>query len=175
VIFWTHTRLDSILFGSVLALWNNPVSDTKTVTLNRTTGYFLALLLLIPTFAIRDEAFLQTFRYTFQGLGLMALFHTAIRDRGFAWKLLDNAPMRWIAALSYTLYLVHSGMSELFTPLGNRRAIPAVVAAFGCSFVFALLMRRYVELPIAASRRRVERTMRPTDPAETGSGPASTC
>lgn len=174
VNFWTHTRLDSILFGSVLALWNNPVIDEKGRTPNWLVGYAVAALFLVPSFVIRDEVFRQTFRYSLQGLGLMALFHTAIRDRRFAWPLLDNPPLRWIAALSYTLYLVHSGMTDLFTPVGDDPSLLGAAAALACSFGFAMLMRRYIELPLGAWRRSVERATAPAQTAGPDGGPEAT-
>ena len=64
ITFWTHTRIDSILFGAILALWNNPVADRGNALPGRWTGYALAAALLAPTFVIRDEAFRQSFRYT---------------------------------------------------------------------------------------------------------------
>jgi hypothetical protein len=49
VNFWTHTRLDSILFGSVLALWNNPVADRDDRLPRGVAGYLIAAALLLPT------------------------------------------------------------------------------------------------------------------------------
>ncbi|MHA6723755.1 acyltransferase family protein [Sphingomonas sp. RS2018] len=62
IAVWTHTRVDSILFGAILALWNNPVSDRENILPIGTRGYVLAALLLLPSFAIRDEVFRQTLR-----------------------------------------------------------------------------------------------------------------
>lgn len=156
VNFWTHTRIDSILFGSILGLWNNPVADDTNVLPNRVAGYAVAVALLLPSFVIRDEAFRQTFRYTLQGLGLMALFNTAIRDRSLAGRLLDNPIAKQIALLSYTLYLVHSGMIQLFTQ-SETHPLGLTIAALACTFGYALLMHRWVEAPLNRFRRRTER------------------
>jgi peptidoglycan/LPS O-acetylase OafA/YrhL len=157
VNFWTHTRLDSILFGSVLALWNNPVADRDDRLPRGVAGYLIAAALLLPTFAIRDEMFRMTWRYTLQGLGLIVLFNVAIRDRRFAGPLLDNPFTRWVAALSYTLYLVHSALIRALEPGMDQHAILPDVIAIVLSFLYAMAMRRWVEQPMAAWRRRRER------------------
>jgi peptidoglycan/LPS O-acetylase OafA/YrhL len=157
VNFWTHTRLDSILFGSVLALWNNPVADREDHLPRGMTGYLIAAAFLIPTFAIRDEMFRMTWRYTLQGLGLVILFNVAIRDRRLAGPLLDNPFTNWVAALSYTLYLVHSALIRAFEPGIDQHAIWPDVFAIALAFLYAMAMRRWVELPMAAWRRRRER------------------
>lgn len=157
VNFWTHTRLDSILFGSVLALWNNPVSSDRDVLPGRVTSYVLAAALLLPTFLIRDEAFRQSLRYTLQGLGLIVLFNAAIRDRAFAAPLLDNPFFKWVAALSYTLYLVHYGLIIAFEAQPEVHTAFGTVGAIVCTFAYAILMRRWVEQPMARWRRHRER------------------
>ena len=165
VNFWTHTRIDSILFGSLLALWNNPVADKKDVLPKGWAGYALAAILLVPTFVIRDEAFRQTYRYTAQGIGLLVLFNTLIRDRGAAAAALNNQFTRWVATLSYTLYLVHSGLILVFAPDGKVHPLPATLAAFALSFGYAALMYRWVEQPLGRWRRQVEQAWAQQDKA----------
>jgi len=155
--FATHTRIDSILFGSILALWNNPVADDRDMLPKGLFGYALAVALLIPTFAIRDEGFRQSYRYTIQGLGLLVLFNTLIRDRGVAAAVLNNGVTRQIAILSYTLYLVHSGLILVFAPEDGSHPIVATLAAFATAVVYALLMHRWVERPLGTWRRRIEK------------------
>lgn len=157
VNFWTHTRLDSILFGSVLALWNNPVADRTDQLPRGLAAYLIAAALLIPSFAIRDEMFRMTWRYTLQGLGLIVLFNVAIRDRRFAGPLLDNPVTKWIAALSYTLYLVHGVLVRALEPAIDQHAVLPDVIAIALSFLYAMAMRRWVEQPMAGWRRRRER------------------
>ena len=159
MMFWTHTRIDSILFGAILALWNNPVADRGNALPRGVAGYALAAALLLPSFLVRDETFRLTVRYTMQGLGLLVLFNTAIRDRRLAAPLLDNTVTRQVALLSYTLYLVHSGLILIFAPAG-RHPLPATLAAIACSFGYAWAMHRWVEEPMARWRRARERAER---------------
>ena len=156
--FSTHTRIDSILFGSILALWNNPVADEVDVLPKKLAGYALAAVLLVPTFAIRDEAFRQTYRYTIQGFGLLVLFNTLIRDKGPAAAVFNNQVTRQIAILSYTLYLVHSGLILAFSPEDGTHPVIATTAAFAASIGYAMAMHRLVERPLSAWRRKVEKS-----------------
>ncbi|QDZ08035.1 acyltransferase [Sphingomonas panacisoli] len=158
--FWTHTRIDSILFGSILALWNNPVIDRKDVLPKGVAGYLLATALLLPTFTIRDEAFRQTYRYTIQGCGLLVLFNVAIRDTGVVAAALNNQLTRQIATLSYTLYLVHTGMIMAFSPADGTHPVAATLGAFAASIAYALAMHRWIERPLNNRRRQIEQSWR---------------
>ena len=161
VNFWSHTRMDSILFGCVLALWNNPVADPVNRLPSRWPSYFLAGALLLSAFIIRDEEFRQTYRYTVQGFGLLILFNAAIRDARFAGPILDNRITRFVALHSYTLYLVHVALIDLCAPLASRIGYP-IATLFGIllSFFFAMAMHRFVEQPMGEWRRKTERKMR---------------
>ena len=161
VNLWTHTRIDSILFGGLLACWNNPVIDPQNRMPGRWTSYAIGLLLLASTFIYRDEAFRQTFRYSIQGIALFLIFNAAIRDAGFARRFLDTAPMRYVALLSYTLYLVHSVVLSAARPLEEGIGfIPARLGALAVSFAIAWMVYLTIERPLGNWRRGVERGWR---------------
>lgn len=161
VNFWTHTRIDSILFGSILACWNNPVIDEDDRLPRKWISYAIGAALLASTFVYRDEAFRQTFRYSVQGLALILIFNAAIRDATFARRLLDSAPMRWVALLSYTLYLVHSLVVEAAKPFAaSVGRLPAMGGALLISFAIAWAVFKWIEQPLATWRRQVERGWR---------------
>ena len=161
VNFWTHTRIDSILFGSILACWNNPVIDVEDQLPQKWVAYTIGAVLLASTFVYRDEAFRQTFRYTIQGIALIFIFNAAIRDTSFARRLLDSAPLRFVALLSYTLYLVHSLMVQAARPFASAiGTIPAMMGAILASFIIAWAVHRLIEHPLGAWRRQVERGWR---------------
>lgn len=158
VNFWTHTRIDSILFGSILACWNNPMIDAEDRLPGRWQSYALGIALLAITFIYRDEAFRQTARYTIQGVALMLLFNAAIRDAGVVRGVLDSPPMKYCAALSYTLYLVHSLIVAAAEPLvASFGTIPTMMGALLVSFGIAMGVRRWIEIPLGSWRRGVER------------------
>lgn len=159
--FWTHTRIDSILFGAMLACWNNPVLDVKDRMPSRWVSYAIAVTLLAVTFVFRDEVFRQTFRYSIQGIGLFLLFNAAIRDAGFARRLLDNWPMRMVALLSYTLYLVHLILVTAGKPFeATLGIVPVRAGAIAISFVIAWGVYVTIERPLGGWRRSVERRWR---------------
>src|ERR1017187_742613 len=86
-VFWnrvytgTDTRLDSILFGSILAIAANPVIDRLDGVTRR--RYFISaligVLVLLASIAVRGEMFRQTARYTIQGTALVPVFLYVIR------------------------------------------------------------------------------------------------
>lgn len=161
VNFWTHTRIDSILFGAILACWNNPVMDAEDRLPGRWGSYAIGVALLASTFAIRDEVFRQTLRYTIQGIALIFLFNAAIRDASFARRFLDSTPMRFVALLSYTLYLVHSLIVHAAQPLSESIGhTPAMLGALLISFAIAWGVYIVIERPLAQWRRGVERGWR---------------
>jgi peptidoglycan/LPS O-acetylase OafA/YrhL len=175
VNFWTHTRLDSILFGAILALWNNPVIDPEDRLPGRLTSYVIGGGLLVISFVVRDEVFRQTLRYTVQGVGLIFVFNAAIRDVRFAHPLLENAPFRLLAALSYMLYLVHGAFVQAAQPLASSIGTPAaMMVGLSLAFAFAYAARIWMEEPLAQWRRQVENRWRHSRSAPPLTSPAIT-
>jgi peptidoglycan/LPS O-acetylase OafA/YrhL len=151
-MYATDTRLDSILFGCVLALWGNPVLDQR--PRHSWAASILGLVVLLATFVIRNPEFRETFRYTFQGLALMPLFIAAIRLHDhWAFKWLNSAPLRFMGVLSYTLYLVHYPILNLAEKWSNNRLVVGI-SALAISTVIAFAMHLLVERPMANLRRR---------------------
>lgn len=152
--YWTHTRIDSILFGCCLALWRNPILDGKRAW--RPVGWhaLAALAVLLLCFIIRSDFFRETIRYTLQGGALFILFAYCLNSTGSLAALLSSRPLKHIADWSYTLYLVHMPMIimvESLVPQGNP--ILRDLGAIGCAFLYAIVMRTTVEKPLLALRR----------------------
>lgn len=148
--YWSHTRVDSILFGCCLALWNNPALDEAAWRPRRrhVAGALAVILLCI---AIRDEWFRQTLRYTLQGAALFVLFSAALQAQGGVGRLLASWPLRLVALYSYTLYLVHMFVLDEIVaglPLAGRAMVGGAL-----SFGYAAAMYALVEQPIARRRR----------------------
>lgn len=146
----SHTRIDSILFGCCLALWNNPVMDKKRDVFAGKMVLVGAILILLSTFLIRDEHFRETYRYSLQGIGLFIGFNFAIRDRGWIAMILNSLPMRWIALFSYTLYLVH--LPLLVLVYKNVTGIPVVMQTLLgilLALAFSAIIYVWVEKPLA--------------------------
>jgi peptidoglycan/LPS O-acetylase OafA/YrhL len=148
IYYWSHTRVDSILWGSILALYNNPVSDECSWKPSQ-THLVLALGALLMTFILRSPLFRETIRYSVQGMSLFVVFSYTIHDCGFAGRIMSSRVLRYIALLSYTLYLGH--MPALL--VAERFGAP-IFAGFALAFVYAILMYLLVEKPLAGLRRR---------------------
>jgi peptidoglycan/LPS O-acetylase OafA/YrhL len=152
----TDTRLDSIAFGCILALWRNPFLDDEVRESPPKIGWFwLGIAGLLLCFAIRADIFRETIRYTIQGLSLMPVFTAAIlwpEKTLFRW--LNWPVMKWTAAFSYTIYLIHyvgfDFVEHYITKEPVLRALIAGVLIVG----YAWLLYAFVEKPIAKLRKR---------------------
>lgn len=155
----SDTRIDSILFGCILAVFYNPTLDRWEAHERRWKYAYLplALALLFATFLIRGEAFRETVRYSLQGLALGPVFIAAIRfPHWLPFRLLNLKPLTFIGLLSYSLYLLHYGSLlyvQAFMPRGG--AVGQALAAFALSMLLAWLIYVLIERPCARLRRRL--------------------
>ncbi len=154
--YFTHTRVDSILFGCILALWNNPLIEAhpwKPGVIHQAA----ALLLLTIAFATRSPVFQETFRYTLQGIGLFILFTWILQVRvPIVTAMLRSRIAQWIGLLSYTLYLVHMLMFSLAKSLQPAlhpilQAMFAALLAIG----YSTAMYQIIERPLGLMRHRM--------------------
>jgi peptidoglycan/LPS O-acetylase OafA/YrhL len=155
----SDTRVDSILFGCALAVWNNPVLDDIRMDERRWKYLYVpfAALVLGCCLLVRSDNFRETFRYSLQGGALTLLFVAAIRYHRwpvFAW--LNTRVMVFIGLLSYSLYLLH--LAVIF---GIARALPQMDHVFrgslslAISIALAWLIYVTVEKPCARLRRKL--------------------
>lgn len=151
--YWSHTRMDSILFGCGLALWQNPVLD-RDAWRPRHWHAFVAVIAILTTFVIRDEVFRETIRYSIQGVGLFVLFSYALTaEIPIVTRLLVSRVLGWIGLISYSLYLGHFA---IFVALQlNTNWSQLRIAIVGCvlAFAYAWLMRVFIEKPIMNWRK----------------------
>ena len=106
----TDTRLDSLLYGCLLAILDWRGLSRRVFPQGPAAGLMIAfaLIVLLVTFAVRDPVFRSTLRYTLQGIALMPLFHYAVtRPSMLPFRPLNWAPVRRLGVYSYTIYLVH--------------------------------------------------------------------
>lgn len=154
----TDTRIDSLLYGCLLALLaadgraDRMFGPGRAVTL---IWIAVAIGVLLPTFVLRGDGFRETFRYTIQGLALMPLFHYAVTqaDRPlFRW--LNGRIIRRIGLYSYTLYLVHQVVIYALArnglpPFGS---LPNTLLALALSLGWAALVNEALEKPFVRLR-----------------------
>jgi peptidoglycan/LPS O-acetylase OafA/YrhL len=163
LLYASDTRMDSILFGCILALRANPVLDREGYTSKIWSGLGVSLLLL--SFCIRNNNYRITLHYTLQGLALIPIF-TLVIYRATDWfRWLNGRAIRFIGSLSYSMYLVHS--SFLVAILARVRSHTfAVFLALTLTFLYAYAMNRLVERPLARVRQRIKYARQASSPAE---------
>lgn len=168
IYYYTHTRIDNILFGCVLALWRNPALDEDGYR-PPVWHFLLALAVLVACLIVRDAVFRETWRYSIQGAALLVVFAYILSHRNRLTGLLASRPMELMARYSYTFYLIQSlsvGVVRELVP-----GIPAfllIPAAFLPAYTYAAAMYRFVEHPL--SRWRRERGKRAVLVADQGGG-----
>lgn len=157
----TDTRIDSMLFGCLLALmaWRGTADRLMPpgglIRWALTLGGFG---LLAVSFLVRDDIFRSTLRYTLQGIALMPIFHYAVtQPASWLHKPLNWAPVRRLGLYSYTIYLVHfvviNAMERYFPE--HRGGLVFVLVAGLISVGFAAAVYRFAERPLRPLRARL--------------------
>lgn len=154
----SDTRVDSILFGCLLAVWGNPVLDETRVSERtwKTCWLPLGIGLLLVSLLIRRPEFEQTFRYTLQGLALVPLFIIAVRypDWG-VFRILNLGWVRFVGLLSYSLYLLHTSVLYGVHQWTAGPQLFQGVLSLGIAIGIATLIYHFVEKPCARLRKRL--------------------
>jgi peptidoglycan/LPS O-acetylase OafA/YrhL len=160
----TDTRVDAILIGCIMALARNPWLDPVPAQ-NTVKDWGIAAVcaaVLVGTLLYRDETFRFTARYTLQSLAIAPLIYLAVaRTDRLPFRWLNTRPLVYIGTVSYTIYLSHhlilSGLAKHWPQLSW-----IWLALVGAVLTLAVAepMRRWVEQPCAALRRRLHRKTR---------------
>jgi peptidoglycan/LPS O-acetylase OafA/YrhL len=153
----TDCRLDSILWGSLLALWNNPRFDRPHPLLRRYSGLLAtaALGVLIGTMASKSYVFREAIRYTVQGICLYAIFYfciSHIQHPTVHW--LENKYLRYLGWLSYSLYLIHKTIAACVNQYIPPSDYLLASITLALSILYAVGIRYAVELPLQRVRAR---------------------
>lgn len=158
----TDTRLDSLLFGCLLALMDWRGLSERVFPQGHLASLAVlggAMAVLGLCFVVRDETFRATLRYSLQGLALMPVFHYCIaRPQAWYARPLNWGWMRRIGTWSYSIYLVHYTLIlTLLHLLGRPLEDGLLVApvALALSIGWAWLLYRTVEAPARSLRRRL--------------------
>jgi peptidoglycan/LPS O-acetylase OafA/YrhL len=113
----SDTRVDSILAGCILAIWNNPVLDRESIDDKRLAFFWLPLgaAAVLLSIVVREFRFDQTLRYTLQSFGLMPFFIAAVRwSEHWSFRWLNLPVVRYLGLLSYSMYLMHTATLWMF-------------------------------------------------------------
>lgn len=158
IYYATDTRIDSILFGCLMALQWNPLNSERMERINlRTFAYLLISLAgLLFSLFYRDDVFRQTFRYSIQGACLIPLFYFAI--------LLHNNPIfrplnfKWVKILgvySYFIYLIH--FIVINTLIENnivKSTLGLIIISVIISVLYAFLFDKYLDSHFKKIRKK---------------------
>jgi peptidoglycan/LPS O-acetylase OafA/YrhL len=161
----SDTRVDAILVGCLLAVWRNPWLDPVSPRKPGLDGLIISVCIavLLGSLLYRDEVFRLTLRYTLQNLAVAPLLYLAVaRSQRPLFRWLNSRVLVYIGSLSYTIYLCHHVIL-----LGLAKQWPALgwgwltLAAAVLTLAVAEPMRRWVEQPCAALRKRLHRKLHP--------------
>lgn len=157
----SDSRIDSIVYGCLLAILYNPVSRQPRDPAMTVADWALIALsggALLVSFTLRNPLFRETIRYSIQGVALMPLFYYAIAHAR-AW------PFRWLGAgwlmrlgtYSYSIYLIHYVIIKMLVTnspaIANRPAI-ILPLTLSLSIIFAWAVDRYVDSYFRGLRKR---------------------
>jgi peptidoglycan/LPS O-acetylase OafA/YrhL len=155
----SETRFDCIAYGVIFACLTEFAAGLKIMDwLTTRTAFFLGLCVLLASFAVRDNYFQNTWRFSIQGLALFPLVAGVVYARPFplANRLLNTSLLVWVGALSYSLYVWHGGTIFLFGSLLIDR-LPHVaqpLAEVAISVLLAVFSYYIIERPVLRLRRR---------------------
>lgn len=159
----SDTRIDSIIYGCILAVVSNPMRDrhrTNVMSLGQWAVFITVLGTFLLTLLYRDTAFRETIRYSLQGLALMPLFYFTIRFSDN--KLFRNLNSRWAIKLgtySYAIYLIHLVVINVIAtnaPAIATRSFILFPAALLISIAYAATMNRFVDRYFKTLRRKYQ-------------------
>jgi len=173
----SDTRIDSIIYGCILAVVMNPAKETHghgAMSPKQWALLAVAGCTLLATFLIRGEEFREGIRYSLQGLALMPMFYFAI-------LFSDRLPFRylnlpWVMKLgvySYAIYLIHYVIIRLFSanaPAVAEKPYLMFPIAILISIAFAAAIDRYVDSYFLRLRKQY-RTVPTADPAIVSTAP----
>ena len=152
----TDTRIDSILFGCILAIRFNPIFEDLIIKsefklkLLFTFSSALMFFTLVMDDIFNAPNLRETIRYSLQGLSLMGLFIFTLHIRtGFIFSILNNSIIVFIGKISYTFYLIHMliilSVINLFS---LEEIIPLLVVTLPLCIIYSFLSYEYIEKPI---------------------------
>ena len=151
----SDTRIDSIIYGCVLATWlrielmKSPVRNVSNMTTAQWLLFVSAVGCLVFTGIYRDPFFRESFRYSIQGIALLPIFYFAVtRPNNLVFKRLNS---RWIVKIgvySYFIYLIHFVVISAIlysTPSAFQTPVLLIAASLAISIAYAAIIDRYVD------------------------------
>ncbi len=160
--YTTDSRIDSILFGSILAMCGNPALDGDRAYRPKAWHLAAALALLLFCFVFRSNAFRESFRYSLQGIAFLPIFAWLLAPHdSWVHRALAARPVRYMGLISYSFYLAHFAVLAALKDNTNL-SLPVVgVLGFGITFAYCSLLLKYVEKPATNLRHKFRHVAQP--------------
>jgi peptidoglycan/LPS O-acetylase OafA/YrhL len=157
----SDTRIDSIIYGCILAIVKNPTREAGRPGPMSTAQWAIlaaAIGALLLTLLYRDPVFRETFRYSIQGLALMPIFYFAVRfSDNHLFRHLNNPFVMKLGVYSYAIYLIHfvviSFTKANFPAIASKWYVVLAVALI-ISTLYAAAIDRFVDRYFRQLRRR---------------------
>ena len=156
--YQTQYQMDSIAMGVLLAsLCQFEAGRAFLRSLFSAPAIGLALVLLVAGFAVRDEFFRETLRYTILSAAIfVVLVNVLFCERFLPAQVFLNMPlMDWIGRLSYSIYVWHYAARSLF---GVSSGIWWQNFVIWCAVTLLASIASYylIERPISEIRHRFD-------------------
>lgn len=160
----SDTRVDSIVYGCLLALVANPARTGSREAANLLMPIPLMMLALSAaalalSIVWRDPIFRETYRYSLQGLALMPFFYYSIRfSAHFPFTLLNTAIVARIGVYSYAMYLIHHVVIYFVDrnlPWLFEKKPLLVLTTFAIAILYASLLEVHVDSYFRRLRRKL--------------------
>lgn len=153
----TDTRIDSIIFGCLLALIKNPLANKLNINSHlqwKDWGILgMSVAALVATLTVRDSVFRETLRYSIQGLALVSIFYYSIGNyKNTIFKPLNHFVLTKIGKLSYSIYLIHYFLIENLT-ISLNSFILKIILITVLALTYAILINELVDKPFAKIKR----------------------
>jgi peptidoglycan/LPS O-acetylase OafA/YrhL len=166
----SDTRIDSIIYGCILAIVKNPAREIRRQSSMSTVQWVLfsaAIGALLLTLLYRNPVFRETVRYSIQGLALMPIFYFAVRfSNNELFRYLNSPFIMTLGVYSYAIYLIHfvviSIIKTNFPSIATKWYV-VLVAALIISTVYAAAIDRFVD----GYFRQIRRRFRSDEPSRT--------
>lgn len=127
----SDTRADGIAYGVLIALALNHARRYNGLVrrlvhlCEQNIALFVAVLIFLVTFGVRDEWFRDTFQYSLRSIATCLLIIYGFGDdqtrlRRIFVALCNNRAIQLIGLASYSIYLAHSVVIEQIAPLSRQ-------------------------------------------------------
>ncbi len=173
IYYATDTRLDSILWGCLLAIVLNPMLDREWGCAWFWKWLAAPIAIIVTVIGTRGYDLAPTVGFTMQALAMILLFTAAIRyPTWWMFRWLNWRPVVWLGVMSYCFYLVHRFFILWMYENLSINPWASAIVAFGASAFAAWLLHIWVERPAAKVRHRLAHADEVTEDSRTSQGTA---